>query len=202
MVGGAACVLVLAACATTGAPPPSSHLASAASAGWSGSSLDGTVPPAGACHYGRAADGYALPDPSCTPGVVDSQVTQSDIGSTICRRGGWSASVRPPESVTEPAKYRLMDSYAAPGPVSRYELDHLVPEGLGGSSAVGNLWPQPDQGSPAQFDPSDPFGINAKDGVEDALHGAVCSGRVGLVAAQEAVASDWTTAEARLGITP
>ena len=78
-----------------------------------------------------------------------------------------------------------------------------MPLGLGGASDTRNLWPEPDQGTPEQFDPQDPYGINAKDGVEDRLHDAVCRTRqVSLAAAQHAIAADWTTAETRLGVAP
>lgn len=193
----------------TSAPPvePTTAEAAAASslvdtgAGWSAGGLQGPFPAPGACRYRSAPDGYALPDPTCTPGAIDTAVTQADVGSTICR-SGYSSSVRPPESMTEAAKYRSMAAYDAPGSVSRYEYDHLVPLELGGSSDVRNLWPQPNAGSPSQFDTSDSFGINAKDGVENRLHDAVCSGQVALTAAQRAIAADWTTAEAALGVHP
>ena len=44
-----------------------------------------------------------LPDHSLTPGVIDPRVTQANIKSTICKKG-YTASVRPPESYTEPLK--------------------------------------------------------------------------------------------------
>lgn len=169
--------------------------------GWGPSGLVGPVEGDGACHYARAADGYALPDPACTPGAIDGAVTQGDIATTICRRG-YSSSVRPPVTLTEPAKYRSMAAYGAPGRVSAYELDHLVPLELGGSSDVRNLWAEPDQGVPAQFDTTDHFGRNAKDGVEDRLAAAVCAGEVPLAAAQAAIARDWTTAESVVGLRP
>jgi hypothetical protein len=169
--------------------------------GWSSSGLEGPISAPGTCHYRTAADGYALPDPACTSGAIDTAVTQADVRSTICR-SGYTSSVRPPESMTESAKYRSMDAYNSPGSVSQYEYDHLVPLELGGSSDARNLWPELDAGSPSQFDSTDDFGENAKDGVEDRLNVAVCSGQVTLAAAQQAVASNWTTAEAALGVTP
>jgi hypothetical protein len=41
---------------------------------------------------------------------------------------------------------------------------------------------------------------NPKDKVENALHRAVCSGKVKLAAAQIAIATDWQGAEHKLGI--
>ncbi len=159
------------------------------------------MPGPGTCHYRTASDGYALPDPGCTPGAVDSAVTQANISSTICR-SGYTSSVRPPESITEPDKYKSMQSYDSAGSASQYEYDHLVPLELGGSSDVRNLWPELDSGSPSQFDSTDDYGLNAKDGVEDRLNDAVCSGEVSLAAAQTAIADNWTTSEAVLGVRP
>ncbi|MFI9648393.1 hypothetical protein ACIHAA_19105 [Streptomyces sp. NPDC052040] len=57
------------------------------------------------------------------------------------------------------------------------------------------------------MEPADPGhksggGINNKtDPVETKLHTAVCSGKVTLAAAQEAIATDWTTALSKLGLT-
>lgn len=160
------------------------------------------MPAPGSCRYRTAADGYTLPDPQCTPGALDPSVNQADLASTICRSGGYTSSVRPPESLTAPFKRRSEAAYRDPDPSSATELDHLVPLGLGGASDTRNLWAQPDQGRPAQYDPQDGFGINAKDGVEDRLHAAVCGGRVVLAAAQAAIAADWTTALGRLGVAP
>lgn len=170
--------------------------------GWTPAGLEGPVPGPGTCHYRTAADGYLLPDPACTPGAVDSGVTQADLDSTICRAGGYTGSVRPPESMTERFKYQSEAAYRDPASTSDTELDHLVPLELGGASDTPNLWPEPDQGQPAQFDPQDPFGLNGKDGVEDRLHDAVCAGQVSLAQAQDAIAVDWTTALSRLGVAP
>jgi hypothetical protein len=47
-----------------------------------------------------------LPRHDLTPGA-DPQVTQRDIGNTICRRG-YTGSVRPPFEYTNAMKHRLM----------------------------------------------------------------------------------------------
>ncbi|MGH9056023.1 MAG: hypothetical protein ACRDYY_09220, partial [Acidimicrobiales bacterium] len=182
-------------------PLPAGSLVVAAGHGWTAAALDGPVPAPGTCTYAHA-DGYLLPDPRCTPGAVDPAVTQGDLDSTICRSGGYTDSVRPPYALTEPFKREVEAAYRDPSPTDQTELDHLVPLGLGGASDTRNLWPEPDQGTPAAFDPSDPYGINAKDGVEDRLHDAICSGQADLAAAQAAIATDWTTALSRLGLAP
>lgn len=137
----------------------------------------------------------ALPDPRCTPGAVDVTVTQANLATTICRPGGYSDSVRPPESLTEPFKEAAVAAYGDVGSLSQYELDHLVPLGLGGASSVANLWPEPD-------DHPSPGFANSKDVVELDLHDLVCAAVDGrphlpLAAAQTLVAEDWTTAMAR-----
>jgi hypothetical protein len=62
------------------------------------------------CHVrGRGRGVFVLPDPRCTPGQVNPNVTQAAIGQTICEANG-SRTLRPPESVTEPEKRRLVQS--------------------------------------------------------------------------------------------
>jgi hypothetical protein len=138
----------------------------------------------GRCYY---RDHGQLPDPRCTPGSIDPDVTQADIGSTICKKG-WTATVRPPEAQTERFKYDVAYPHYGTPAGERTELDHLVPLELGGSNDATNLWPE--------YPPSP----NPKDKVEDALNHAVCDGKVSLARAQAAIASDWMTAEKRLGL--
>lgn len=126
------------------------------------------------------------PDPSCTPGSYDPAVNQGDISSTICR-SGYTATVRPSVDETDAAKQKLYAAYGL-SPGTKSELDHLVPLELGGSNDVTNLWPE--VGSLP----------NPKDKVENDLNDAVCSGKVSLDAARQAIASDWTTAEHVLGL--
>ena len=137
-----------------------------------------------ACHY---RDGGQLPDPTCTPGSIDPAVTQANIHQTICV-SGYTKTVRPPSSDTERFKFDVAyPEYGTPRS-EKTELDHLVSLELGGSNDAANLWPET---------PPTP---NPKDKVENALHAAVCDGQVSLAAAQRAIARDWITAEATLGI--
>src|SRR5207244_11336910 len=61
------------------------------------------------CHA-RGAGTFTRPDPRCTPGAIDPAVRQSNIASTICRRG-YTRTVRPPESVTAVEKRASMRAY-------------------------------------------------------------------------------------------
>jgi hypothetical protein len=144
-------------------------------------------PAAGSCHYSWVGT-YPLPDPTCTPGAVDPQVTQGNLASTICR-SGWTAIVRPPESVTGPEKAASAATYGYTGPWATAEYDHLVPLELGGDpNDPANLWLEPnDRPGATTF-------ANSKDILETTLNDLVCSGRLSLAAAQEAIATNWVTA--------
>lgn len=136
---------------------------------------------------------FGLPDPICTPGAIDVEISQGNLSSTICSYG-FTESMRPPVSISEPVKYELMRSYGYGGlELHNYELDHLVPLELGGASTFQNLWPELNN-YPA------PGYFNSKDEVENELHSAVCDGSVSLQAAQDAIASDWVTALSNLGL--
>lgn len=142
------------------------------------------------CAYRRTAAGDPLPDPSCTPGATDPRVSPQNVGATICR-SGYTKTVRPPTSYTDPLKAELLRRYATTGVASETELDHLIPLELGGAPAdAHNLWPEPG-GIP-----------NPKDRVENGLNKLVCNGRLGLIEAQRAIAADWADAGRRyLGAT-
>lgn len=137
------------------------------------------------CHFG---DGGQLPDPACTPGGIDPAVTQANIHSTICKSGGYTKKVRPPESETERAKFDVAYPAYGVSHSKKSELDHLVSLELGGDNDIENLWPEVGKQP------------NPKDAVENDLHRAVCDGQVKLADAQDAIATDWETAESKLGL--
>ena len=133
-----------------------------------------------------------LPDPSCTPGATNPDVTQDNIDQTICV-SGWTKTVRPPTSYTNKLKVEQIAEYGySDTSTADYEEDHFIPLELGGAPRdPNNLWPEPHAGDENSY---------GKDAVENALHKAVCDGQVNLVDAQNAIATDWTTAESVLGI--
>jgi hypothetical protein len=132
----------------------------------------------------RFRDHGQLPDPRCTPGAYDPRITAGKLCS-----GSYSIeSYRPSESQTERFKYDVAyPAYGVPDSATS-ELDHLIPLELGGSNSSYNLWPEV---GPLP---------NPKDRVEDALHNAVCAGKVSLRKAQIAIARNWITAEHKLGL--
>jgi hypothetical protein len=147
----------------------------------------------GTAHAASCSQSYLpLPDPSCQPGALNSDVTQSTIDSTICV-SGWTATVRPSSSYTTALKKKQIVEYGyTDTSTSDYEEDHFVPLELGGSpKSELNLWPEPQYG--------DKTAAN-KDTVENKLKKAVCAGTVTLTDAQDAIINDWTTALSSLGL--
>jgi len=112
-------------------------------------------------------------DPVRTPGVVNPDVTQANIRSTICTQG-WTRTVRPPVEYTNALKRRQMRAYHEAGPPSRYQEDHLISLELGGHPTdPRNLWPEPYPRA-AQVDE-----------IENELNAKVCSGALSLADAQQ-----------------
>mgnify|MGYP003910840855 CR=1 FL=1 len=120
----------------------------------------------------------------------------STDANTVCVPR-FSSQRRPSVRYTDPVKTAAMLAYRIPtSDRKRTELDHLVPLELGGSNDVSNLWPQISDLSLVDEH-------NSKDQVENRIKLAVCRDhKVTLVAAQEALARDWTAAEKFLGLSP
>jgi hypothetical protein len=140
-----------------------------------------------------AAD--ALPNPKLTPGAINPAVTQANIGETICRRGGYTRSIRPNESYTERLKREQVRQYGYPQQMGKdafmlrnYEEDHLISLELGGSpDSPQNLWPQPHHVIGG-------WGSYVKDKLENRLHSMVCHHQITLAQAQQAIATNWIAA--------
>jgi hypothetical protein len=131
---------------------------------------------------GRCQMRGVLPDPICTPGSTNPNVTVLNLKETICLRG-WTATVRPPVTYTKALKVQQMQDYGFTDSPAAHEEDHLIPLSIGGHPTdPKNLWPQPEAAP------------NPKDAVENKLHDAVCSGAMSLGDAQKRIATDWQTA--------
>jgi hypothetical protein len=125
-----------------------------------------------------------LPDPNCTPGILNPAVTQSTINTTICV-SGWTKTIRPPASYTDQLKTQQIAQYGYSDTTpADYEEDHLISLELGGNPTdQQNLWPEPRYGSP---------NATNKDKVENYLKAQVCNGSLSLAEAQRGIATDWT----------
>lgn len=70
-------------------------------------------------------------------------------------------------------------------PYHEYRMDYLIPLGLGGTSDIENIWPQPIKGQ---------WNCHDKDLLEQKLRELVCSGQLPLEQAQKEIATDWIAA--------
>ncbi|HLY82667.1 MAG TPA: hypothetical protein VKQ71_06765 [Acidimicrobiales bacterium] len=171
----------------------------APSAGASSTSAGQAATPSSDTTQATAPRGVMLPDPRLTPGATDPRVTQANIAQTICV-SGYTATVRPPESVTAAIKANAMIAYGIRDMPGNYELDHLVALELGGAPAdTRNLWPEPWENRGARR-AARGGGAETKDRVENAAHLAVCSGRLPLAVAQQGMEANWYALGRTLGV--
>ena len=123
--------------------------------------------------HGSPSKGPYAADPVRTPGVLNPDVTQANIHTTVCVEG-WTRTIRPPTSYTNELKRKQMREYGVGGSLSDYQEDHLISLSLGGHPTdPRNLWPEP---NPRATD---------VDAIELDLHEKVCSGELSLDEAQQ-----------------
>jgi hypothetical protein len=121
----------------------------------------------------RTAAPPVVADPVRTPGVLNPDVTQATIGTTICVQG-WTRTVRPPTEYTNALKLSQMRAYGESGSPSAYQEDHLISLELGGHPTdPRNLWPEPYPRA------------SHVDTIENELNAQVCSGSLTLAEAQQ-----------------
>jgi hypothetical protein len=120
----------------------------------------------------RGAATAVVADVVRTPGVLNPDVTQQTIRTTICTHG-WTRTVRPPTDYTNALKRRQMREYGLTGAPSDYQEDHLISLELGGHPTdPRNLWPEP-------------YPRAARvDEIENELNAGVCTGAISLADAQ------------------
>ncbi len=114
------------------------------------------------------------PDPALTPGDVASANVNE-----ICV-SGYAKRARNVSTETKNAVYA--EYHIATHSPGEYEVDHLIPLGIGGSNDIKNLWPQPTEPRPGRLE---------KDELEDELHKRICDHSVDVEAAQREIATDW-----------
>jgi hypothetical protein len=107
-----------------------------------------------------------------TPGILNPDVTQATIGSTICV-AGWTRTIRPPVGYTNALKRKQMRAYGEHGPTSAYQEDHLISLEVGGDPTdPRNLWPEPYPRA------------SAMDQIENEINHDICSGKITLAEGQ------------------
>ena len=125
------------------------------------------------------------PDPKLTPGVVDSNATLKKVCTSR-----YTAQVR---DVTSKEKKQVFAEYGIDPKSDHFEIDHLISLELGGSNALGNLWPQSYT--------TTPYNAHMKDHLEDTLHAMVCKEEISLEDAQKAISTDWIAAYGKYVVT-
>jgi hypothetical protein len=118
-----------------------------------------------------------VPDPKLTPGAVVTTNT------TIICQPGYSRSVR---HTSGQLKHQIYVEYGIDRNAGHYEIDHLVPLGIGGADNRENLWPESRD--------TQPWNAGVKDRLENYLHLEVCAGHIAVQDAQKAIAKDWVAA--------
>lgn len=129
------------------------------------------------------AAGYNLqaplvPDPKLSPG----NVLTSDP-KLVCV-SGYVKTVR---NVPQSLKEQVYREYGITSRQSgEYKIDHLISLELGGRNSIRNLFPESFK--------TMPLNAHVKDALENRLHDLACSGKITLAEAQQAIASNSTTA--------
>ncbi len=108
-----------------------------------------------------------------TPGVLNPDVTQATLATTVCR-SGYSRTIRPPSEYTDALKRRQIREWRLPGGPRDYQEDHLISLSLGGHPTdPRNLWPEPHPRA------------EQVDRIEIDLHEKLCDGALTLREVQE-----------------
>src|SRR4051794_12561070 len=134
----------------------------------------------------------AQSDRRCSPGAYSSKLTKAVICSPSFRTG-------PIRNVPDSVKHQVEIEYGLEPKQygSTLEIDHIVSLELGGSNDPANLFPEK-----AAF-PDNAPGYHVKDVLENAVHKAVCAGKIGLRTAQRAIARNWELLYVKLlGVAP
>jgi len=119
-----------------------------------------------------------VPDPRLSPGDVLTSDTK-----IICVPGYTKTVRNVPQALKEQVYREYTITGRAPG---EYEIDHIISLELGGSNSIRNLFPESFK--------SQPLNAHVKDTLENKLHDLACSGKITMQEAQQAIASNWTTA--------
>jgi hypothetical protein len=135
------------------------------------------IPLAPATQPGNSPPQTIVPDPVLTPGAVRT----TDV-AVICLHG-----TRQLRHWSRERDDRILVEYGLPpGPHPDYEVDHLIPLGIGGADDDKNKWPEPRRSIEAVWN------AERKDKLEWKLRDLICARTIEAGAAQQAIAADWT----------
>jgi hypothetical protein len=83
-------------------------------------------------------------------------------------------------------KHQIYVEYGISRDNGHYEIDHLIPLGIGGADTRENLWPESRD--------TQPWNAGVKDRLENFLHNEICARHIAIPDAQRAIAADWIAA--------
>ena len=127
------------------------------------------------------ADSTIVPDPTITPGAVRT----TDVGE-ICSHG-----TRQLRYWSRDRDDRIMAEYGLPtGAHPDFEIDHLVPLGIGGADDDRNLGQ-----SRGRIEPQ--WNAETKDRLEWRMRELICAGELDVREAQRMMEDDWVDAYGR-----
>jgi hypothetical protein len=123
-----------------------------------------------------------FPDTSITPGATRVVTTKA-----VCIPGSSKAVRNVPTSEKNAVYKEYKIANRKPG---SYEIDHDISLELGGSNDIKNLWPEIYDINVGGFNE----GAHTKDALENKLHALMCSGKLTMAQAQNAIRGDWRVA--------
>src|SRR5262245_26042939 len=115
-----------------------------------------------------------LPNPLQTPGAK----SRANLAQ-VCAAEFESSSAKP---VAGWQREQALARYGRHADDFTGELDHLIPQSLGGTNDPDNLWP---------LAPNKEMGADQKKALEVKLRELVCNKTISLKAAQDAIRKDW-----------
>jgi hypothetical protein len=121
--------------------------------------------------------GLSMPNPKLTPGAVVTRNT-----TRVCDM----PDHQPPTVIPPATQLQVFTEYRITNPAvqTKYDIDYLVPIGLGGSTSIANMWPAALKGT----------GFFEKIQLDHVLRDMVCRRELSLRAAQHDVAQNWYAA--------
>jgi hypothetical protein len=121
--------------------------------------------------------GVSMPNPTLTPGAVTTTDT-----TKVCLLPDHLASTAIPSATQQ----QVFTEYRIKNPVvqAKYDIDYLVPIGLGGATSAANMWPAALKGT----------GFFEKDQLDHVMRDMVCHRQLSLRTAQRDLEHNWYVA--------
>lgn len=127
-----------------------------------------------AASVSAADDSSYLPSNTLTPGAT-AKVDEAKL----------CAPDFAPTPLSDKKKQEALSNYGLGRNAGDHVVNFLIPQNLGGSDSVDNLWPMSPKGE---------FGADKKEQLDAKLHELVCSKQLKLGEAQKAERKDWVKA--------